>query len=163
MLTALGSRKAIAWLALGVTAALVSVTVQVGPADAAKKKKKKVERSVEGQYIGATGVRGVQDSPCAGAPAGCVVFPVEKGEEYVSIEVVDAAGDAVWASVYVYGYSDGTDSHEHVCGATDFPLSLADGLEELVIVITQTTGGATNPCAGPATQGTVKAVFSNVP
>ncbi|MDQ4023877.1 MAG: hypothetical protein M3217_00075 [Actinomycetota bacterium] len=162
MLTVRGSRRTTALVAVGVTAALFAVGVQAGPAEAGKKKKK-VERTEERQYVGATGVRGAQDSPCAGEPVGCVVFPIQPGERFVSLEVADAAGDDVWASVYVYGYSDGTDAHEHVCGSSESPLALTQGLEELVVITTQTTGGATNPCAGPATQGTVTAVFSNVP
>lgn len=150
-------------VALGLAAALFAVGVQADPAEAGKRKKKKVERTEERRYVGATGVRGAQDSPCAGEPVGCVVFPIEPGERFVSIDVADASGDDVWASVYVYGYTDGTDTHEHVCGRTDSPLALTDGLEELVVITTQTTGGVTNPCPGPASQGTVTAVFSNVP
>lgn len=139
----------------------LAMAVGVSPAEAGKTKKKKVERTVDATYVGATGVRGVQDSPCAGEPLGCVRFPIEPGEKFVSIAVTDASGDDVWASVYVYGYSDGTDVHEHVCGKSDSPFRIGPGVEEIVVVVTQTTGGATNPCAGPATQGTVTAVFSN--
>ncbi|MDQ3915828.1 MAG: hypothetical protein M3323_10960 [Actinomycetota bacterium] len=163
MLTVRGSRRTGAVVAIGVAAALFAVGVQAGPAEAGKKKKKKVERTEERQYVGATGVRGAQDSPCVGEPVGCVVFPIQPGERFVSLDVADASGDDIWASVYIYGYSDGTDTHEHVCGSSEFPFALAQGLEELVVITTQTTGGVTNPCPGPATQGTVTAVFSNVP
>ena len=162
MLSLTGSRKTFAWLAIATAAALMAVSFQAQPADAGKKKKK-IERTEERDYVGATGVRGAQDSPCAGEPVGCVVFPVEPGERFVSIDVADAAGDDIWASVYIYGYSDGTDTHEHVCGRSESPLALAEGLEELVVITTQTTAGATNPCPGPATQGTVTATFSNIP
>jgi hypothetical protein len=162
MLTMTGSRRAAGVVALGVAAALLAAGVQAPPAEAGKKKKK-VERTEERQYVGATGFRGAQDSPCVGEPVGCVVFPIEPGERFVSIDVADASGDAVWASVYVYGYSDGTDVHEHVCGSSESPLALAKGLEELVVITTQTTGGVTNPCPGPATQGTITGVFSNIP
>ncbi len=162
MLTTRGSLRTKGFVAIGVAAALLAVGVQAGPAEAGKKKKK-VERTEERQYVGATGVRGAQDSPCAGEPVGCVVFPIEPGERFVSIDVADASGDDVWASVYNYGYSDGTDVHEHVCGRSETPIALAQGLEELVVITTQTTAGATNPCPGPAIQGTVTAVFSNVP
>lgn len=143
---------------LAVTVLLI-VAMGASPAGAGKGKKK--ERTAEATYVGATGVRGVQDSPCAGEPLGCVRFPIEAGERFVKLEVADASGEDVWASVYIYGYSDGTDTHEHVCGKSDSPFAIGPGVEELVVVITQTTGGATNPCAGVATQGTVTAVFSN--
>ena len=162
MLTVGGSSRMTRLMAIGVAGALLVFGIQAGPAEAGKKKKK-VERTEERQYVGATGVRGAQDSPCAGEPVGCVVFPIEPGERFVSIEVADATGGDVWASVYIYGYTDGTDVHEHVCGGSEAPLTLASGLEELVVITTQTTGGVTNPCPGPATQGTVTAVFSNVP
>lgn len=162
MLTVMRSTRTTGLVAVGVAATLLAFGVQVGPAEAGKKKKK-VERTEERAYVGATGVRGAQDSPCVGEPVGCVVFPIEPGERFVSIDVADASGDDVWASVYVYGYSDGTDAHEHVCGSSEAPLALTAGLEELVVITTQTTGGVTNPCPGPATQGTVTAVFSNVP
>lgn len=163
MMTRLISTRARTLVAFAAAAALLALAVQAPPAEAGKNKKKKVERTEQRTYVGATGFRGVQDSPCAGEPVGCLVFPVEPGERYVSIDVADASGGSVWASVYVYGYSDGTDTHEHVCGKTDSPLSIASGVEELVVVVTQTTGGATNPCDGPATQGSVTAVFSNRP
>lgn len=138
---------------------LLALALGAPVAEAGKPKKK--ERTVQEVYVGATGVRGVQDSPCAGEPVGCIRFPIEPGERFVTIEVTDAAGGNVWASVYAYGYSDGTDLHEHVCGTSESPIRLAPGVDELVVVITQTTGGATNACDGAATQGTVTAVFSN--
>ncbi|MGH2756611.1 MAG: hypothetical protein ACRDI3_02350, partial [Actinomycetota bacterium] len=88
---------------------------------------------------------------------------VEKGERFVSIDVQDRSGQPLWVSVYIYGYSDGTDTHEHVCGKSEDPLPINSGVEELVVITTQTTGGATNPCAGPATAGNVVATFSNLP
>lgn len=157
----MGGKRSV--LAVVLSIALLTGFVGQLPDAAAGKKKKRVERTEERQYVGATGVRGASDSPCVGEPIGCVVFPVEKGERFVSVEVVDQAGQPVWASVYIYGYSDGTDTHEHVCGASEGPLALTSGLEELVVITTQTTGGATNPCAGPATAGTVEATFSNLP
>lgn len=162
-MTRLLSARPKALVALGAVAALALVSVAAPAADAGKPKKKKVERTVEKTYVGFTGVRGLQDSPCAAEPVGCIQVPVEKGERFISIEVTDASGGDVWASVYVYGYSDGTDVHEHVCGRSDAPLAIADGLEEVVVVITQTTSGATNPCDGAATQGTVTSILSNLP
>lgn len=159
-------RRKARWIVVTLVAALSMIAFHGLPADAAKKKKKKVEkveRSEDRQYVGATGFRGVQDSPCPNEPVGCAVFPVEEGEKFVSLEIVDAAGQPVWASVYVYGYTDGTDAHEHVCSTTAGPLALADGLDQLVVVTTQTTGGATSSCTGPATQGTISATFSNIP
>lgn len=143
-----------------------ALSATAGPVNAGKgkkKKKKRVERVEERDYVGWSGVRGAAEGECFGEPAGCVVFPIEKGEKFVSIEIADAAGEPVWASVYIYGYSAPGDSHEHVCGASDRPFRLGPGVEELVVIVTQTSGGATNPCAGPATVGTVTATLSNLP
>lgn len=158
----MGGKRSVLAVVLSM-ALLTGFVGQLPDAAAGKKKKKRVERTEERQYVGATGVRGASDSPCVGEPIGCVVFPIEKGEKFVSLEVIDQAGEPVWASVYIYGYTDGTDTHEHVCGASDGTLPLTSGLEELVVITTQTTGGVTNPCAGPATAGTVVGTFSNLP
>lgn len=129
---------------------------------AAGGKKKRERRTVTAEYLGFSGFRGAYEGSCDAEPVACVSFPIEKGERFVSVEVTDGAGMPVWASVYVYGYTDGHDPHEHVCGASESPLELLKGLDRLVVVMTQTTGGATNPCIGPATAGSVTATFSNL-
>ena len=145
--------------------AVMLVTGFVGslPEAGAAKKKKKVERTEERQYVGFSGFRGAVEGWCEGEPLGCVIFPVEDGERFVSVEITDQAGDPVWASVYIHGYTEGATPHEHVCGASEGPMALGAGVEELVVVVTQTTGGATNPCAGAATTGVVSATFANLP
>ena len=139
------------------------VVASMGAPAIAGKKKKRVERTAEGAYVAVAVPRGVTDTPCPADQVGCVILPVEKGERFVEVEIIDASGQDVWASVYIYGYSDGTDGHEHICGKSDGPLQLGPGVTELVVIVTQTTGGATNPCAGAASQGTVSATFSNLP
>ncbi len=121
--------------------------------------KKPKERTETRDYVGFGGFRGAVEGACDGEPVGCVIFPIEKGERYVSIEVTDTAGMPVWASVYVYGYVDPATPHEHVCGSSDSPLAITKGVTELVVTVTQTTGGATNPCMGPTTVGSVTATF----
>ena len=153
-----------------ILAGLISVVLitglvgQLPTAVAGKKKKpKRVERTAEAQYIGFSGFRGAVEGSCDQAPVACVRIPVEPGEKFVSVEVVDSSGQPVWASVYIYGYSAPADSHEHVCGASENSFAMLEGLTELVVVVTQTTGGATSPCTGAATAGTVSATFSNLP
>lgn len=159
----MGGRRSVLAVLMSVVL-LTGIVGQLPDAAAGKKKKaKRVERVEERTYVGAIGPRGAADVPCQGEPISCVKFPVEPGEKFVEIEVVDASGQPVWASVYIYGYSDGSDAHEHVCGASDGPIALGAGLTELTVVITQTTGGATSPCTGAATTGTVIGTFSNLP
>jgi hypothetical protein len=159
----MGGRRSI--LAGLISVVLITGLVGTLPTAAAgkKKKAKRVERVEERTYVGAIGPRGAADVPCQSEPISCVKFPVEAGEKFVSIEVVDMSGQPVWASIYIYGYTDGSDTHEHVCGASDGPIALGAGLEELVVVVTQTTGGATSPCTGAATTGTIVGTFSNIP
>ncbi len=140
--------------------ATMVVIFALGAQATAAGKKKRVERVETRQYVGFSGFRGAAEGTCDMEPAGCVIFPVEKNDRFVSIEVVDTAGMPVWASVYVYGYPS---AHEHVCGSSESPFKVTKGLQTLVVVVTQTTGGATEPCVGPATVGTVTATFSNVP
>lgn len=148
-------------VALALVALLSASLVGTEAVAAGKKKgKKRVERLETRQYVGFSGFRGAVEGTCDAEPVACVIFPVEEGERFVSVEVSDTAGMPVWASVYIDGYPH---AHEHVCGTSDAPLEMVDGLETLVVTITQTTGGATNPCVGPATAGTVTATFSNVP
>ncbi|HYI45495.1 MAG TPA: hypothetical protein VE174_08590 [Actinomycetota bacterium] len=149
-------------LAILVSAALITGVIGHVP-NAAAGKKKRVERTEEASYIGSSGFRGTVEGTCDAPPIACVRLPIEAGDKFVSVEVVDSAGQPVWASVYIHGYSDGHDVHEHVCGASDKPFKLSPGLTDLVVTMTQTTGGATSPCVGPATAGTVTATFSNLP
>lgn len=155
----MGSRRSI--LAVLLSTALLTGVVGQLPDASAGKKRKRVERTAAADYVGFSGFRGAVEGTCDQPPVGCVRIPVEPGEKFVSLEIADSAGEPVWASVYVYGYSEGA-AHEHVCGASDRPFALA-GVDELVVVLTQTTGGATEACAGPSTTGTVTATFSNLP
>ena len=150
-------------LAVLISAALVTGVIGQLPDASAGKKKKRVERTAQADYLGASGFRGAVEGSCDAPPIACVRIPVEPGEKFVSVEVTDASGQPVWASVYIYGYTDPAMTHEHVCGASEIPFALGSGLEELVVVVTQTTGGATSPCTGAATTGTVTATFSNLP
>ncbi len=156
----MGGKRSV--FAVVLSMALLTGFVGQLPDAAAGKKKKRVERTEEAQYVGFSGFRGAAEGACDANGLGCTIMAVEPGEKYVSVEVSDTAGQPVWASVYVYGYSQGA-PHEHVCGASEEPFALSPGLEELVVVLTQTTGGATSPCIGPATVGTVTATFSNLP
>src|SRR5688572_25107019 len=102
-----------------------------GPSALAAGKKPK-ERTETRQYVGFSGFRGAVEGTCDAEPVACVIFPVEKGEKYVSIEVMDTAGMPVWASVYVYGYVDGHNPHEHVCGSSDSPFAITKGIDQVV-------------------------------
>ncbi|HVF53523.1 MAG TPA: hypothetical protein VNC78_07920 [Actinomycetota bacterium] len=150
-------------LLVAAAAAACLVISSTAGAGAAPPKKKRVERVETRDYVGGSGLRGAYEGTCDAEPVGCVIFTLEKNDRYVDIDIADAAGMPVWASVYIYGYTDGHDIHEHVCGSSETPLAIGDGVDRLVVTATQTTAGATNPCQGPATTGSVTATFSNVP
>lgn len=128
------------------------------PSEAGQNKKKK-ERTAETNYVGSNPGAVGAGTVCS-APVGCGVFEVKRGERFVDLEIQDGLGQPVYASIYTFGYTDGSDSHDHICGATDDPLTLNRGLKELVIVI-ELTGGALSGCPGPPSAGTIVATFSN--
>ncbi len=130
------------------------------PTSMAKKKKRK-ERTAEATYVGGApaGALGLYNTPCLGE---CARFDVKKEDRYVSLHLADATGEPVYASIYVNGYTDGGDPHEHVCGESDGALRLSRGLKELVVVL-ETSGGVSADCPGPPTSGTIHATFSNLP
>lgn len=137
------------------TAVMLSAVAAVP--SAAEQKKKKKERTAETSYVGSN--PGGVGTVCS-APVSCGVFEVKRGERFVELDIHDGLGQPVYASVYTFGYTDGSDSHDHICGATDDPLALTRGLKELVIVI-ESTGGALSGCPGPPSAGTIVATFSN--
>lgn len=146
-------------LAVLLLAATVLSAVAAVPSEAGQKKKKK-QRSAETPYVGAALSAVGAGTACLMPPVGCGVFEVERGERFVELEIQDSGGQPVYASVYTFGYTDGTDSHDHICGTSDGPLALTPRLEELVVVI-ESTGGALAGCPGPPSAGTIVATFSN--
>lgn len=132
--------------------------------DSVAGKPKRKTRTVEATYLtSALGLGGVEHF-CVAEPLGCVFIPIEKGEKFVDIEIVDQAGQPIYASVYTHGYTepDGLDPHEHVCGKSDDPLAIDPGLETLAVVVVHATS-VTAGCEGIVTAGTVKTTFSNIP
>ncbi|MFN2525780.1 MAG: hypothetical protein ABR505_05895 [Actinomycetota bacterium] len=147
----------VSFLCLSILPATVTESV-------AQKKKKKVERVEEKPYVGGFGVSGQPvQSICIADGIACARFPIEKGEKYLALEIADVSGQTVYASVYVYGYTDGTDAHEHICATTDRPFQLGPGVEEVVVIPASSAGNTTPVCTGLVTQGTVTATFSNIP
>lgn len=138
--------------------AAVLLASLAAPSSAGKKKKRK-ERTAEASYV--LGVAG-WGTKCPAPPIGCAAFEVKPGERFVDLEIKDALGQPVYASVYVYGYTDGSDTHEHICGSSDEPLEMWPDVETLAVVI-DVYGGVNEGCLAPATAGTVVATFSNLP
>jgi hypothetical protein len=137
----------------------------VAPAEAGKKKPRKpkrIERLAEGTYANpAVGVPGVAGSAAAG---GAVEFPLTSDEAFVSIDITDDGGQPVIATL-----SQDTDPSTPaweifatICGKTEAPLDIAPGITVRVSVYTM-PGPDQPTCKGPASAGTIKATFSNLP
>lgn len=145
-------------LVLGLVAGSLSA-----PAIAKKKKKPvKVERVAEATYDNpAVGIGGVVSSGSAG---GSMEFPLLPGEKYLSLDVTDGSGTAVYASLS-QDTDPATPSWEifaGICGKTDAPIEVAPDLP-VRVTITAGPGRDVPTCAGVATSGTVKATLSNLP
>lgn len=127
----------------------------------AAKKKKKVTREAQATYT-STGV--VAAGNCTQMDAvNCPRIPSGLGEKYLTAKVTDASGQAV--PVAVKADLDGDNSTEKLygvfCGETTEPIKIDPGVE-ITFWVGVTRDTAALGCAG-ATQGTVDAVFSNMP
>ena len=139
----------------------------IATAEAGKKKKKKKKsapyvRVVEGTYDRpAPGIGGVVTVSGQG---GTLDAPSAANERFLSIEIVDDAGQPVyWGLSHQDENGDGAgDIVTGGCGSTETPLEIVPGYS---YTITVTTGpGAEAPtCPGVATSGTIKAIFTEVP
>ena len=154
-------KKAIAVaLSLGLLAGAL-----VAPAEAGKKKKrkpKKVTRTAEGVYGNpAIGIPGVAGTSSAG---GAAEFALGAKERFISIEITDDGGQPVTATLS-QDSDPSTTSWEifaTICGATEEPLEVLPAVAVRVSVYT-TPGPEQPTCMGPASSGTIKGTFSNLP
>lgn len=148
-------------LATCITVGLLAGALAV-PADAKKRKPKRIERVAEGTYDNpAIGIPGVVGTSSAG---GAVEFALASAESFIDIEITDDFGQPVIATM-----SQDTDTSTPsweifatICGATEDPLPVTPGVPVRVSVYT--IPGPDQPsCLGPATSGTIKATLSNMP
>ena len=128
-------------------------------ADAKVKKPRKVSGTYASPAIGAAGFGGGGCAPTDGT--GCVEFITKPTEHFVTISITDQSGTAVFASVS-QDKETGDGVHQTVavgdiCGKTTAKLPITGGYP--VDVFIWEGPGPEPPCAGIATQGTVKATF----
>lgn len=150
-------------LALGLLAGAFAL-----PAEAAKKKKKKVvrvERVVELPYqcpCGPSTPVASQGFWLAGGTFGGGPVATGGEENFVKVEVTDQSGQTVYVGLGQDTDGDGfSDGFGDVCGSTEEPLAVpAPGSEVSAFVYVGTCPDGTPSIA---TSGTVKLTFSNIP
>lgn len=157
-------------IAVALSAGLLAGAM-IGPADAAKKKKKpkppvKVERVVEVAYdkpgigvaiAGGNGGYGLSFPAAAAVPS----MPEEK---YVSVEITDASGQKVALSLSG-GDTDGdgfADTFASLCGATEEPIELPEDGAGIADMYAH-NGTCEDNSPSIMTSGVVKLTFSNLP
>lgn len=135
----------------------------VAPAEAGKRKPKKVTRKVEGSY----------DLPplvlvgtCSQTGAiGCVTFLTGPTEKFVTASVTDQHGQPV--AVSISANTDGEvgddESYGDFCGETEEPIAVPPSTELHFWVGAATDIGLSGCVPGAATSGKVTATFSNLP
>lgn len=145
--------------------ALLAVTLLVGSlAGPAEAKKPRTERTAEASYDHpALGVPGVA-ATCTPDGGGCVIFTAHTHERYVSVQIEDSLGTAVYARVSVDGDGDRTFESRHaICGATKEALRIPPGANVLVWISAGPDPFQEPPCPGGASSGIITATFSNQP
>lgn len=136
------------------------------PAAEAGKKRIKKRRASASYTIGATGT-GDTGGFCLN-DLSCVRFSTKPTEKFVKLVIKDASGTPVGASVsHPDQNGDGfSEPIADICGKSK-KLRIQGGAEVIVFPWTGPSTGATEslggapPCAGVATTGTVKALFTN--
>jgi hypothetical protein len=139
----------------------------VGPAEAAKKKKKKpvrVERVVEIQYASP----GIGVAPLGGYPVNFpdgVDIPTLSTELFMKIEIEDASGQKTWGFIS-QGDLDGdglnNDGYANFCGSMEEPVDVA-APGSSIIGVYMYNGACDDGTPSVMTSGTIKITFSNMP
>lgn len=148
--------------------AMILTGVFAAPADAKKKKKKRVERTIEHEYtIGSPGVSsgaGPSVGAClAGQVEGsaCIEIPISASETYVKVTSVDQSGRQPYG-ILAQDTDDAQPGLEILgdfCGETPEPVAITPGL--VLRVSLRMVGPPT--CPGPTTAGNMTVVLSNIP
>jgi hypothetical protein len=131
-----------------------------GPAAEAKKKKA-YKRTATTTYAAPSHGAGDVAWGCVFSAENCARFATGAKDRYVTLTAEDQAGQDVWLQVSQPD-SNGDGLTENVaegCGGTTKVAIPAAGAE--LIIYVPVVGSILNSCPGPATTGTVKAVFTS--
>lgn len=149
--------------AITIWAVTLSLLAAVAASPATAGKKRRVERTVEADYMAPAPAAHPVVTVCnrdgvVTGNRGCVVFPTTARERFVHVEIHDASGLPVQGFIALEGELQ--PEWRPFCGATAEPVPI--GGTVTVLVYSYTPAGLP-PCLGTATTGTVAATFSNVP
>jgi len=144
---------------VAITAGLALVASAAHAARPVKRENRRV-RTVEAPY--STGlsysIPGVGSGCIIDTPASsCILVPAGLNERFVSVEIVDATGLEVSASV---GPHDDVPGGEPICGATTEPVPITPGVEVEVML---NELDPSHVCPGLATTGVVKLTLTSRP
>jgi hypothetical protein len=143
---------------------LVASMALAVPAQAKKKKVKKVVRTATGTYQAPSLIA---VGTCTSTDAvGCVVLPTASNESYItSAKVTDQTGQPVYVSVQADTNGDAQDDaiYGSFCGELTEPLQIDPGTQLHFWVGVTPDPGIVGCVPGAATSGTVDATFSNMP
>ena len=142
-----------------VAAALVLGAFAAPMAEAGKKKKYK--RTATGTYQAPSYGQGDVGYGCAYDAENCVRFQTGPKDRYVTLTAIDATGADIYMAVNAPD-SNGDGLTEDVgsgCGKTT-KLAIPQPGQELIVYV-PAVGSVLEDCPGPATTGTIKAVFTS--
>ena len=144
-----------------VTAVAAALVVGAFLAPAADAKKKRYKRTATGTYAAPSHGQGDVAYGCVYSAENCVQFATGAKDRYVTLKAADQTGGDVWLVVNQPD-SNADGLTEHVgegCGSTTKMAIPAPGAE--LIIYVPAIGSVLNNCPGPATTGTVTAVFTS--
>jgi len=136
--------------------AALATSALAAPGAAGKKKARKATATYDSPAIGSGDATGI----CSGAN-GCVEFPIGAKERAISLVIEDSSGLPVYATVGqdTDPSNNFTETIGRFCGATEEPFPVEPGIPVTIWLLA--LPGASPPCPGGATSGTVKATISS--
>lgn len=144
-------------IAVALAVGMLAGAFSAAPAEAGKKKKKRVERTVEARYENPA----IGSSDIGGLCVGCASFATGPKDLYAMVEITDDASPTAGISFSWDTDGDGiSDTGFEVCGKTEEPVPLPGSVT--INAFAWVLPGTACP-NGISTSGSIKVTFSNLP
>ncbi len=146
-----------------VTTILVALIAGAFTAPSADAGKKRYKRKASSDYVLPSYGQGDVGYGCSFALENCARFATGAKDKFVKMKVVDESGNTVYFDV---GQPDGPDDDTFTedvgsgCGKSGKMAIPVPG-QELIVYVPVVGPVLTGSCPGPATRGTVKAIFTD--